>query len=72
MLVAALVGHLALGLAAAAIWLLMTLKFCRVRLNGTSRRPRHVAEMIATSIIIPIAAVYWRLSGALRFRSPFA
>jgi glycosyltransferase involved in cell wall biosynthesis len=66
-----LVGQAALALAAAGVWLLLTLKFCRRRLAGTARTPRHVTEMIATSVAIPVAAVYWRLVGALRFRSPF-
>jgi glycosyltransferase involved in cell wall biosynthesis len=65
-------GLFALALASAAVWLLLTLQFCRGRLAGTSHRPRHVAEMIATSIVIPVAAVYWRLAGALRYRAPFA
>jgi hypothetical protein len=30
-----------------------------------------VLEMIATSVVIPVAAVYWRLAGALRFRCRF-
>ena len=71
-LAAAAAGQFALMLAAAAIWLLLTWKFCRVRLSGTSHRPRHVAEMVATSVAIPVAAVYWRLAGALRYRAPFA
>jgi hypothetical protein len=72
MLAAALAGQLALALAAGALWLLLTLELCGRRLAGTSHRPAHVAEMIATSVAIPIAAVYWRLAGALRFRAPFA
>jgi GT2 family glycosyltransferase len=72
MLAAALAGELPLALAAGAVWLLLTLKLCSRRLAGTSHRPAHVAEMIATSVVIPIAAVYWRLAGALRFRAPFA
>jgi hypothetical protein len=71
-LAAALGGLLALALAAAAVWLLLTLRLCSGRLSGTSHRPKHVAEMIATSVAIPVAAVYWRLVGALRFRAPFA
>jgi GT2 family glycosyltransferase len=72
MVAALLIGQVGLALAAAVIWLALTLRFCRGRLAGTSHRPRHVAEMVATSIMIPVAAVYWRLVGALRFRSPFA
>jgi GT2 family glycosyltransferase len=53
-------------------WLALTAWFCFTRLDGTTRRPRHVMEMIATSLAIPLAAVWWRLAGALRFRAPFA
>jgi glycosyltransferase involved in cell wall biosynthesis len=53
-------------------WLWLTAGFCGHRLRGTTRRPRHVMEMIATSAAIPVAAVWWRLAGAVRFRSPFA
>jgi hypothetical protein len=30
-----------------------------------------VGEMVATSVMIPFVAVYWRLVGAWRFRVPF-
>jgi glycosyltransferase involved in cell wall biosynthesis len=72
MIVSAFAAQPALLLGAAAMWLVLTLKLCRRRLSGTSRRPAHIAEMVATSIVIPVAAVYWRLVGALRFRAPFA
>jgi GT2 family glycosyltransferase len=67
-----LMGQAALALAPAAVWLLLTLRFCSRRLVGTAHTPGHVAEMIATSVAIPVVAVYWRVVGALRFRSPFA
>jgi hypothetical protein len=38
------------------------------RLRGTSHRPEHVLEMLATSALIPFLSVYWRLRGALHFR----
>lgn len=41
------------------------------RLRHTDRSPRHVAEMLATSALIPFLSVYWRLRGALRFRVLF-
>jgi hypothetical protein len=68
---AALAGEQQLALGAAATWLLLTAAFCLRRLAGASRAPRHVLEMIATSVVIPVAAVYWRLAGALRFRCRF-
>ncbi len=38
------------------------------RLQRTSRRPAHVLEMVATSLLIPYLSVYWRLRGAWHFR----
>jgi GT2 family glycosyltransferase len=56
---------------AAAAWLGMTARFCVERLRGTSKAPRHVVEVIATSLVIPPLAVFWRVVGALRFRVAF-
>ena len=58
------------GVAAAAglAWLALTGDFCARRLRGTSRAPRHVAEMAVTSAVIPPLSVYWRLRGALKYR----
>jgi glycosyltransferase involved in cell wall biosynthesis len=53
------------------VWFLATAAFCLVRLRGTSHSLRHVFEMIVTSIVIPPLAVYWRLRGALQFRTFF-
>lgn len=52
-------------------WALLTARFCLARLRDTSRAPRHVAEMIVTSALIPPLAVFWRLRGALKFRVLF-
>ena len=41
------------------------------RLEGASRRPSHVAEMVVTSALIPFLSIYWRLRGAWRFRVLF-
>jgi glycosyltransferase involved in cell wall biosynthesis len=68
---AAFAGERQFARGAAATWLLLTAAFCLRRLAGASREPRHVLEMIATSVAIPVAAVYWRLAGALRFRCRF-
>lgn len=56
------------ALPAGCVWLLLTLRFCALRLRGTSHAPRHIAEMAVTSVLIPPLAIYWRLRGALRFR----
>lgn len=54
-----------------ALWLLLTGRFCLKRLQRTSRAPRHVAEMVVTSAVIPVLSVFWRLVGAVKFRVPF-
>lgn len=64
-------GQITLALIAAIAWLLLTARFCLLRLRGTARTPSHVAEMIVTSALIPPHAVFWRLVGALRFRVAF-
>lgn len=78
--VAALLGTIAtttvlpslpLTVAGAALWTGLTADFCRRRLEATSRRMGHVAEMVVTSALIPPLAIFWRLRGAVRFRTPF-
>lgn len=53
---------------ATALWLALTLEFCARRLRGVSHAPKHIAEMVVTSLVIPPLAIFWRLRGALRFR----
>lgn len=53
-------------------WAALTLRFFCRRLEGTSRSPLHVLELLLTSIAIPPLAVFWRIVGALRFRVAFA
>lgn len=53
-------------------WLILTARFCARRLRHTSKRPRHVAEMVATSALIPPLSIYWRLRGAITYRAWFA
>ena len=64
-------GLHALALAALAVWLGIGFAFAMRRLADTSRAPRHVAEMLVTSLLIPWVSVYWRARGAWRFRVPF-
>ena len=52
-------------------WLGLTARFVAHRLRGTSKAPRHVAEMVVTSMLIPPVAVFWRIVGALRYRAAF-
>jgi GT2 family glycosyltransferase len=51
-----------------AIWIGLATRFAARRLEHTSRAPRHVAEMVWTSLWIPWLSVYWRVRGALRYR----
>lgn len=60
-----------LGLGFAALWAALVGRFARRRLAGTSKAPRHVAEMIATSTILPPLGIFWRLRGAVRYRVPY-
>jgi GT2 family glycosyltransferase len=61
-------GVPALAVAGFGAWLLLAARFALHRLHGTSKAPRHVAEMAWTSLWIPWLSVYWRLRGALRYR----
>lgn len=69
-LAAAGAGHRGMAALTGALWAVLTFEFCLARLRGTTREPRHFAEMVLTSIVIPPVAVYWRAIGAWRFRSP--
>ena len=60
-----------LAAASGALWTGLTGQFIANRLRGTSREPAHLLEMAATSVAIPPLAVFWRLYGAVRFRTPF-
>jgi GT2 family glycosyltransferase len=61
-------GHAGVGLTALGVWGMLTARFCMRRLRQTSRSPRHVAEMVATSALIPPLSIFWRLYGAWKFR----
>nr|MBF0686088.1 glycosyltransferase [Pseudomonas sp.] len=71
LLAALLAGHGRVAGAAFSVWAVFTLWFCARRLAKTSRRPGHILEMFVTSVLIPPLAVFWRLVGAWRFRTPF-
>jgi len=57
-----------LALAGLVLWVGLTTRFCMRRLRHTSHAPRHVMEMIVTSVAIPPLAIFWRLRGAMKFR----
>lgn len=67
-LIAGINESLPLGCIALGTWTLLTCRFCLVRLKNTSHTPSHIFEMIVTSCVIPLLAIYWRLRGAFRFR----
>jgi glycosyltransferase involved in cell wall biosynthesis len=56
------------ALVSGAFALAGVLRLALRRLRGTSHRPGHVIEMLATSALIPFLSVYWRLRGGLHFR----
>jgi glycosyltransferase involved in cell wall biosynthesis len=70
-IVNALAGSRVLALACFAAWVALGARFAWQRLAHTSHAPRHVAEMIVTSFVIPWVSLYWRARGAWRFRVPF-
>ena len=53
------------------LWAFLTMRFCLLRLRGTSRAPRHIAEMAVTSALIPPLSLYWHIRGMLRHRILF-
>lgn len=70
----AMIGGLAsasyqVAAAAAGIWLLLTARFCIMRLRRTVKKPAHILEMAVTSALIPPLAVFWRVVGAIKFRT---
>jgi GT2 family glycosyltransferase len=71
-LLAALAGGVGgaslLAAGGAGLWGAVTAWFCARRLRQSSSAPRHVAEMIVTSALIPPLSIYWRLRGAVQFR----
>jgi GT2 family glycosyltransferase len=68
---AALSGMPSVALAAGGVWAALTARLCAARLARSAKTPSHVAEMLVTSIGIPLAAVFWRARGAIRFRVLF-
>jgi hypothetical protein len=62
-----LAGQPRAGVAGLVLWAALTGRFCARRLRGTSHAPRHVAEMVVTSALIPPVAVFWRLAGAVKY-----
>lgn len=64
-------GQTAVAIAAAATWLFLTAWFSVERLSPAPKTAGHIAELIVSSVLIPPLTVFWRLTGAIRFRVPF-
>lgn len=58
----------ALALPGLGLWTYQTGRFCMQRLEHTSHAPKHIAEMIVTSMLLPPLAIFWRIRGAIKFR----
>jgi len=67
-LVSGFVTGAACGLGA---WVMVTVSIARRRLRGNSLAPAHVAEMLVTSAVLPLASFYWGVRGAMRYRVLF-
>ena len=62
-------GAPGVAMAAAMLWVGITGALVIKCLRDTSKRLRHVAEMVVTSALIPPLAVFWRIVGAIRYRT---
>ncbi len=67
-LMSTIAGFWLYALGALSVWILMTARFCLLRLDNTSHSLRHISEMIVTSLLIPPLAILWRIVGAIKFR----
>jgi GT2 family glycosyltransferase len=68
-LVAILCGNGWLALATFSIWICLAVLFIKKRLSRSSRSFSHIAEMVATSLLIPFCSLYWNLYGAIKFKA---
>jgi len=50
------------------IWFFLMTTFIQKRLKDTSKKPKHIAEMIVTSVCIPFISIYWQLYGAWKYK----
>ncbi len=56
-----------LAVGGAALWCVLTGRFCFARLVPARKCLSNIAEIVVTSVLIPPLAVFWRAVGALRF-----
>lgn len=66
--VLAVAGQYPLAGVAAGIWLMLTVIFFLRRLRGTRRSLQAVADLMITSICIPLLSILWRVVGLVRFQ----
>jgi glycosyltransferase involved in cell wall biosynthesis len=52
-------------------WCVLTGVLVARRLRATQRSLGHVAEVVVTSLVVPVLSVYWRIRGGLAFRVAF-
>lgn len=64
-------GVIGSAVVSAGLALALVLRFALRRLRGASKELGHVLEMLVTSAAIPFLSVFWRLRGALHFRTWF-
>ena len=70
-LLGAVRGNRGLTRTGVMIWLPLILRFFQCRASVTGGGVRDRADLLMTSALIPALAVYWRLRGALSFRTFF-
>jgi hypothetical protein len=63
----ALAGAWTTAGASFGLWVLLTAWFFARRARGTSRRPRDLADLLVTSVLIPPLSIGWRVVGMARF-----
>ncbi|MVW73189.1 MULTISPECIES: glycosyltransferase family 2 protein [unclassified Bordetella] len=64
----ALLGHLRIASIAGGIWAVLTGWFFYKRLQGTRHTLRDVADLLITSVCIPVLSITWRVVGLIRFQ----
>lgn len=64
-------NYFLLALICGLCYVFLLLSFITKRLLFTSKKRKHVWEMIVTSIAIPFLSVYWQLYGAYKYRVLF-
>jgi glycosyltransferase involved in cell wall biosynthesis len=63
-------GSDVMAVAGLLVWVTSTARFIFKRLKGTSKAFRHTSEMIFTSWLIPFLSIYYRIYGAIKFKTP--